>query len=351
MTEEPGQEPGHAADTSANASAGATGGLTWGEYVEALVASRGTLAAVAQHLCAQQGYASDVETAERALRRLRGRGHLDGGIWGRRALRVFGLPSSAVERVRWMGHYHSPFTSLPTTICAELLRAWDRPPVSESPARIWVQLGLASVALRRRDLAQADVHLDQARLAVGSREASAAARAELGLVAAFRLARDNPAESARLLADTFDVLAEAAASGSIDATSLACLQARLVDQQAYWLNKPPPGIEADHAAAHALYAALPDTGPAFAICRRHNGMGWSALRLGRDEEAVAHAQRSVEVAGDSGNLRLRAMALKLLAAASGPDTPEAGEALARAERIGELLADDTLIARMQLGGR
>ena len=55
--------------------------LTWDRYVAWLVDEHGTLAAVADRLAAARGYAEGVETVERALRRLRQRGTLDGGAW------------------------------------------------------------------------------------------------------------------------------------------------------------------------------------------------------------------------------------------------------------------------------
>src|SRR5205807_7244762 len=92
----------------------------------------------------------DVANIERALRRLRGRGQRDGGVWGQRLVRRFGVQRAVTERVRWMGLYHSPFNDLPLSLCLDQLRLWDRPPIAETRARVWIELGYASCALRQR---------------------------------------------------------------------------------------------------------------------------------------------------------------------------------------------------------
>lgn len=326
MTTPPGHESGQPPGA---------GGLVWASYIDALVRERGSLAAVAAHLAAQRGYADDVASVERGLRRLRGRGHRDGGVWGRRAIAVFGVPHAVEQRVRWMGHYHSRFTDLPTSLCREILASWDCPPLSETSARSWIQLGFANVALRLREHERAVEHLRQAALATG---ADASVCIELGLVEAYLLARDDPAESGRLLDDVEASLA----ANTLEEDTHACLFARLVDQRAYALNKPLRGAP-DHRGAVALYERIPEIAPPFARCRRHNGLGWSLLRLGDRERAVLHARASVSVAGDSGSLRLRAMALNLLARALGGD--EGREAATRAEQIASRLEDEELIAR------
>ena len=76
MADPTGQVPGHAA------------GFTWGDLLATLVAAHGTLAAVAWRLV-EQAPGDDVASVERALRRLRRRGQLDGGLWGQRLLRTF----------------------------------------------------------------------------------------------------------------------------------------------------------------------------------------------------------------------------------------------------------------------
>ena len=106
--------------------------MTWAEYIGWLVDEHGSLAAAAQKAA---GTEHDAASVERALRRLRLKKYGNGGDWGRRLLRTFGLPKQTADRVRWMGLYHSRFTDLPVDLCLDQLRAWSRPPVSESTAR------------------------------------------------------------------------------------------------------------------------------------------------------------------------------------------------------------------------
>jgi hypothetical protein len=322
----PGQDSGQALPAT----------IDWAGYLDLLVAQRGSLAALAEHLAAQRGYSDELSTIERGLRRLRQRGDQDGGIWGRRVLALFGIPVSVEQRLRFMGHYHTRFTDLPTPICAELIQPWNQPPWSESRARVWIRLAMANVALRRRQRALATQHLAQA---ARVSPLSPVAAAELGLVQAYTV---RPAAAAALLDEVERVLD---VHDSIEPDHRACLHARLIDQRAYPLNKPPPGAAPDHGAALALYESLPEGGPPFAQCRRHNGMGWTCLRLGDRTRAVAHGLTSEQQAGDGGSLRLRAMALNLLAHAHEPGSEEAAQAAARARGIAERLADAELIGR------
>ena len=115
------------------AEAAAPAGYTWGDYVEALVAAHGTLAAVAWKLV-ERGIAEDAASVERAIRRLRGRGQRDGGLVGKRLLRTFGIPADIEARARWMGLYHSPFGDLPVPLCIDQLRLW---PAQGEPLRFW----------------------------------------------------------------------------------------------------------------------------------------------------------------------------------------------------------------------
>ncbi|NVB37280.1 hypothetical protein G6O69_37700 [Pseudenhygromyxa sp. WMMC2535] len=237
----PGQEKGQ---TSPRA------GFDWGDYVDRLVAERGSLAAAAAHLAQRRGFSEDLPSVERGLRRLRGRGSKDGGVWGQRALRCFGLPAAVDDRVRWMGQYHTRFSDLPTSLGQELLEPWDRPPVSESPARIWLLLGRVNLALRRR--ADPCGLLEQA--AVLEAQAEPAARIELALVQAFVWSKpgadERLAEASAALARAGALLEERRAE--LDADDYACLFARWIDQGAYRLNKPRQGLP-DHRGAAALY--------------------------------------------------------------------------------------------------
>lgn len=326
----PGQESGQAQTSQASA-------FDWGAFVDQVIAERGSLAGAAQYLAERRAFAEDVASVERGLRRLRERGNKDGGVWGQRALRGFGLPSAVGDRIRWMGQYHTRFTDLPASLCDELLRPWDRPPVSESPARIWLLLGHAGLALRRRQ----DVHapLEQAALLAG--HAELAARIELALVESYAWGRSDP-PVARAALDRAGQLLEIR-DEPMSENDRACLFARWIDQVAYPLNRPGSG-PASHEAAARLYEQIPAAdGPLFARCRRENGLGWTYLQLGERERARVHARASVRAAGDSGSLRLRAMALNLLANASEGD--EAGEAKTRAREIARQLEDEALLVR------
>ncbi len=320
----PGQETGHAP-------------FTWADLIEGFSAELGSLAAVALHLAERREFKEGAESVERGLRRLRDRGMGDGGVWGQRVLRVFGLPASVTDRVRWMGQYHTRFTDLPASLCAELLRPWDRPPVSESPARVWVLLGRANLALRAR--VDATPLLEQASLLQA--QAEVAARVEWALVMAFVVSRRDPDAARRALAQAEAGLGDDA----LDAADRACLFARWIDQVAYPLNRPGSGA-AHHAAAADLYRRIPDEGPLFARSRRANGLGWSLLQLGDRSAAEAEARLSVRLAGDAGSLRMRAMALNLLAEVT--EGAEAADAHDRALGIARGLEDEAL--RVRFGG-
>lgn len=320
----PGQESGHA--------------FSWRTFVDSVAAERGSLAQAAALLAERRGFTEDIESVERGLRRLRERGVRDGGVWGQRALRCFGLPRGVTDRIRWMGQYHSRFTDLPASVAEELLRPWDRPPISESPARIWLLLARAGLSLRRRE-DPAAVLQQAARL---DEKAEAAARVELALVQAFAFGRTDPVAAGKALDRAGELLHSAAKTLAPD--DHACLFARYIDQRAYPLNKPMEGPP-DHDAALELYLQIPTDGPAFARCRRENGLGHTRLRLGQRDAALEHARASVQASGDSGSLRMRAMALKLLASAS--EGEAASLALDRARAIAEVLEDEALRTRFR----
>lgn len=311
MTDEPGQEPGQPPI-----------GYAWGDLISTLVDEHGTLAAVAWKLIE---HGDDVASIERALRRLRGRGQLDGGVWGQRLLRVFGVPKSIEDRLRWMGLYQSPFNDLPLALCEDQLRLWDRPPVSESRARVWLQLAHASCALRRQDFDAAAEHVTLARSSQDP-----CARAEAQLITAYIASRRGGDVEALLDDVELDTIT--------DAAERACFEARLVDQRAYQLNK----VNRD-AEARALYAALPDADVhPFASYRRDAGRAWGEFRAGNTTRAIELAQRAIEHAGDGGYVRLRAMGLVLLAKVG----PAKADHLARARAIATRLGDRELLARV-----
>ncbi|HEU0030129.1 MAG TPA: hypothetical protein VFQ53_05835 [Kofleriaceae bacterium] len=327
MADTTGQNPGHP-------------GITWADFLSALVDHHDTLTAVAWRLV-EHADGDDVASVERALRRLRTRGQKDGGVWGQRLLRVFGVPASIEQRVRWMGVYHSPFNDLPVALCLDQLRLWDRPPVSESRARVWVQLGHVTHALRSGDIAQATLHARRVRDTLGALPADYdAARIEHALVEGFIASHDgsgNPAVDAAL--DRAERLLAAATLADEDRD---CFRARLVDQRAYQKNRA-----GDHATALALYESLPaiDRHP-FASYRRDAGLAYGYHKLGRTQEATAIAHRACEHAGDGGYTRLRVMGLLMLAWIQGAD----GEpARARARAIATRLGDDQLLRRVDRG--
>jgi hypothetical protein len=311
-------------------------GFDWAAFVDQVIAERGSLAQAAQYLAERRNFSEDVASVERGLRRLRERGNKDGGVWGQRALRGFGLPAAVGDRIRWMGQYHTRFTDLPASLCDELLRPWDRPPISESPARIWLLLGHASLALRRRQ--EVRPLLEQASLLAG--QAELAAQIELALLESYAWGKIDPPASRAALGRA-EMLLELR-DQPIGEHDRACLFSRWIDQVAYPLNKPGSG-PASHEAAKRLYERIPVDGPLFARCRRENGLGWTHLQLGEREPARMHALASVRAAGDSGSLRLRAMALNLLANASEGD--EAREARSRAREIARQLEDEALLVR------
>ncbi|MEL6343003.1 MAG: hypothetical protein AAFV53_07700 [Myxococcota bacterium] len=312
-------------------------GLDWEGYLDGLVERAGSLTAVAEHVAARRRHTESIQTIERGLRRLRSRGNKQGGVWGQRLLRIYGLPEDIDERIRWMGQYHTRFTDLPASLGVELLRPWDQPPVTDSPARIWIHLGYASIALRRRDKTVADAHIDQAVHALHT--APVAAQIETRLVRAYRLARRDPPTSIGLLDEVKPLLDDAELRGD----DRSCLRARWVDQVA-WRYNLGIGAAIDYPRAEAMYRALPlKDVPPFARCRRENGLGWSRLNQGDRASAVIHARNSVMHAGDGGSLRLRAMALNLLANAAGDE--EARAARARAVEIAKRLEDETLRLR------
>ncbi|MBX3233655.1 MAG: hypothetical protein KIT84_21150 [Labilithrix sp.] len=327
MRKAPGHDPGH--------------GLSWRDYVDGLVEAHGSLAAVAERLARSRAYADDAASIERALRRLRTRGQHAGGVWGDRALAAFGLPDAAEARARWMGAYHSRFTDLPVPLCLDLVRLWDRPPVSEAPAaRTWLALARASCALRAADEDGAVPHLRRARAAKGPPEA----RAEVALVEAFVASRRAPAEP-REVARLLDEAERIVEREPMAADDRACLRARLVDQRAYALNRA-----GDRAGAEALFAALPsEEVPPFALYRRASGLAYAAWKRGAKSEAAALARAAIEHAGDGGHLRLRAMALATLARILGARSVEAAAAKARAEAIVAALDDEALRLRFRFG--
>ena len=318
---------------------GADAAFDWAAYVDFVVEREGSLTAAADRLAGARAYKDDVGSVERALRRLRHKGTGDGGRWGTRALATFGMPDEIMRRLRWMAVYHSRFTDLPVPIAADLVRAWDRPPVNGSrSARTWIALAHASIALRRADLAGALDHVGGARADLAS--APATARLEALFVQAYVASRLSPSDVGDLLAEAEQLLPEVA-----DAEEQSSLAARLADHHGYALGRASPP---DHAGAEAVYRALPEADATPFVCaRRASGLAHALWKQGRTDEAAALARAAVSHAGDGGHVRLRAMALSLLARIAGGDEGE--RAHARAVAISARLLDETL--RIRLTGR
>jgi tetratricopeptide (TPR) repeat protein len=340
MATSPGHDSGH--EPAADAKSSTDPGFSWADHLAWLVEKHGSLAAVAERLSALRGYKEDVATIERALRRLRSRGQLDGGTWGSRLLTAFGLPGAVDARARWMGAYHSRFTDLPLPVCRDLVRLWDRPPISDAPAsRIWLALAHTTCALRGNERDNAKTHLQRARASFA--KAPPEARAEVLLIEAYLASRDEVHAVPAMLTQVQQFLSE-----PMPKHDQACLYARWIDQQAYEKNRSAPGKTPDHAAAEALYRSIEaKDAPAFTLCRRANGLAYALWKQGLSEEAAACARRAVEHAGDGGHLRLRAMALNMLARiVSGPEAEEARE---RAATIAASLDDEALQMRFERG--
>jgi hypothetical protein len=295
------------------------------------------LTAIAERLAATRSYEDDVASIERALRRLRARGLRPGGKWGRALLALFGLPRSVEARLRWMAAYHSRFTVLPVALCEDLVRLWDHPPTTERrESRAWLALARTSLALRRNDHVAARELLERAAGELGA-SAPVEAQIEAALVRAFIASKLNPTSVPELLA-TVEPLLAAVESES----ERACLRARWTDQRAYDLNRGR-GAPPSPAAAEALYRQLPHTNaPPFVLCRRANGLAYARWKQGHATEAAEYAREAARHAGDGGHVRLRIMALGLLARIDPRETASHERAL----EMSRCLEDELLLARI-----
>jgi len=315
-------------------------GFTWRDYIEELVSQTGSLTGVAERLAATRSFEDDVASIERALRRLRNRGLQPGGKWGQALLTAFGLPTSVQARLRWMAAYHSRFTDLPVDLCEDLVRLWDHPPTTERREnRAWLALARTSIALRRNDHRTATSSLEQAQNELGS-SSLVEAQIEALLVRAFMASKHEPACVPQLLASVQPKL-----DAVQNADDRACLHVRWIDQQAYDLNKGrdlPP----NPSAAEALYLRVPTADvPPFVLCRRANGLAYARWKQGHAEEAAALAREAARHAGDGGHVRLRIMALSLLARID----PREAASHERAVAMSKRLEDELLLARIAPG--
>lgn len=311
----------------------APGQPDWGDLIDALVEAHGSLATVAERLAAERGHIDHLGSVERALRRLRARGGQPGGQWGARVLRTFGLPLSIEDRLRFMGAYHSRFVDLPVPLCVDLVGLWDRPPVNEGrTGRLWLGLARLNLAFRGRDLDEAAQILTRlAPLAT----ADPAGRVEHLLGGAYVASYAQPGVLPPHLAEAAQVVAEVAGDDGLN------LRARIAGQVAWVLN-----VAGRYAEAEAQMTALPDGPdvPPFARARRANGLAYVRHRLGDTDGATAMARRSARYAGDAGHVRLRAMALLMIARVTSDDA-ERTEARERARAIARALADPGLLER------
>ncbi len=314
-----------------------SGQPSWADFVDHLVEEHGSLAQVAARLSETRGFRDDAESIGRALRRLRSRGAGSGGIWGSRLLATFGLPRSIDTRLRFLGSYHSRFVDLPRSLGADLVQLWDRPPTNESRAgRAWLSLARAILASRGEDREGTREHLATAR-AAGADDPAIAAELALGeaLVA-------EPREADRIL-----VACEVPLSRIGPGHDADCLRARWTGQVAYAANR-----RGERHRAEALHLALPDTPTTapFARSRRANGLAYASFERGDRDEARRQAWLAARYAGDAGHVRLRAMALLMVARVS-PDDGEAREARGRARAISLALEDTVLAARCDASER
>jgi tetratricopeptide (TPR) repeat protein len=297
-------------------------GCTWQRYVDQLTQEHGGWTALTNLLIRRAGPSVglpiDPATIERGLRRLRARGNAPGGQYGRWLLRYFGVPRPLEDTARWMGQYHSRFADLPLSLRGAQLWLWDRPPIAESPAACWIHLGLASLALRQRDL-------DGVRLRLAQLDGTTppAARLEAVLLEA----RLDHGRAAELLARA-DASIERLPTGA----ERDCYHARCADQRAYQLIHTGPAPKLARAAR--LYRSInANSAAAFARFRRDHGLAYCHWKLGDHERAVRHARAAIEQAGDAGLLRFRVMALELLAHI------EPGEAPALRRRAARIVAE------------
>lgn len=305
----------------------------WDTYLSDLVEAHGSLAAVAEALAADRRHREDVATIERALRRVRARPSGDGGTWGARLVRRFGLPRPVERRLAWMGTYHSRFTDLPVDICAELCATWDRAPTAlDGSARSWLALARFNLALRHTDRDGA-----LALLATVDPLVAPEVAVERALGEAWIASRVDPSEVDGHLLRVEQKLPEVA-----DPDERACFFARMIDHRGYALHQPP---QPDYPATEALYRTIPEEGPPFARARRANGLAWTLWKQGRVEEAAASARAAARHAGDGGHLRLRAMALAMEARITADPAPAA-----RNRAIVAAL-DDELLRRRGAGRR
>jgi hypothetical protein len=324
-------------------------GLTWGAYVEHFVEQLGGHTPLADELIRRVAAGAeppdDLQTVEKGLRRLARREQLSGGLYGRWMLRHFGVPAAVEDWARWLGQYHSRFADLPTSLRRAQLRLWDRPPASESRVAAWIQVGLASVCHRQRELESCQAHLHRAE--AGAERAGPAALLEV-LLLATRLATDaDERERAEQLLSAAEALS---LDPSLTRADKLCYRARVLQQHAYHLTKPERGRAADVEAALRLFQSIEeDPALPFVAFRKCAGLAYCTWQLGDPIEGARLARLAAEYAGDGGFVRFRIMAFNLLTRMLPPE--EARSVSERALRLSRQLEDEDLIERVLLRRR
>lgn len=336
MDKPPGHETGHAPV------AHVADAFTWREYVHALRDELGGWVDLAEALedRAPDEVPEGPDSVIKGLKRLARRSHQPGGRYGDLLLRVFGLPPSIRVWGRLMGQYHSRFADLPVGLRREQLLRWDRPPVSGSPAAAWVHLGLASLAHRDRDLVEANRRLS---LAADVRKPEAAAQLEHALLTA-RIASDEgrPDDEAEAVRRAESLQAH----DGLTRMDRLCYQARIADQRAYRVSRRWRSDPSALAEALALYEGIPfEDVPPFVAFRREVGIAWCLWRQGDPDTALDRARRAHDHAGDGGFVRLRVMALNLMAGIGNEATN--GPLRTRARALAEALEDVDLRVRLR----
>lgn len=290
--------------------------------------------ALAEELLRRGGGRSELpdnlETIERGLRRLADREHAPGGQYGRWMERFFGVPPELESWLRWLGQYHSRFADLPVSLRRRQLEHWDRPPLTDAAAGIWIDLGMASVGFRLGDAAILEARLDRARRKLD--RASVAARLEHALLRA-RVADPDGAwiEAAAALLD----------DRALGAEDRGCYLARHLDARAYRRMREGGSF----AEGRAMYEAIPsDTEHPFVDFRRAFGIAYCAWKDGDTQEGLRCAVDAADHAGDGGYVRLRAMAFNLASRIASGDRAETFAA--RARTLSKRLEDEELLARV-----
>jgi hypothetical protein len=122
----------------------------------------------------------------------------------------------------------------------------------------------------------------------------------------------------------------------------ACLHVRWIDQRAYEINKGRNDAP-NQSAAEALYCAVPvANAPPFVLCRRANGLAYARWKQGHVDEAASLAREAARHAGDGGHVRLRVMALSMLARID----PREVSSHQRALEMSQRLEDELLLTRI-----